>query len=111
MIDAFVGSDDFDSIKSQLDIIDASAEISDSEMSEILGEDVKTKLSLRSIPGVGEALEKKLHDAGYDSAAQLAGETPQRLSQKIDGLTTARAEKLLKDARKLVKKKMKNTKK
>ena len=110
-VDAFVGSDDFDSIKSQLDIIDASAEISDSEMSEILGEDVKTKLSLRSIPGVGEALEKKLHDAGYDSAAQLAGETPQRLSQKIDGLTTARAEKLLKDARKLVKKKMKNTKK
>ena len=110
-VDAFVGSDDFDSIKSQLDIIDSGSEISDSEMSEILGEDFKTQLPLRIIPGIGDALEKKLHDAGYDSAAQLAGETAQRLSQKIDGLTTARAEKLLKDARKLVKRKMKNSKK
>ncbi|TFG32493.1 hypothetical protein EU527_10075, partial [Candidatus Thorarchaeota archaeon] len=110
-VDAFVGTDDFDSIRSQIDIIDAGSEISDSEMSEILGEDFKTKLPLRSIPGVGDALEKKLHDAGYESAAQIAGETALRLSQKIDGLTITRAEKLLKDARSLVKKKMKNNKK
>lgn len=110
-VDAFVGTDDFDSIKSQIDIIDAGSEISDSDMSDILGEDFKTKPSLRSIPGVGEALEKKLHAAGYDSATQLAGETAQRLTQKIDGLNIARAEKLLKDARDLVKKEMKNNKK
>ncbi len=110
-VDAFVGSDDFDSIRSQLDIIDAGAEISDSEMSEILGEDFKTKLPLRSIPGVGDTLEKKLVDAGYESAAQLAGETAQRLSQRVEGLTVLRAEKILKDARSVVKKKMKNKKK
>ena len=104
---AFVGSDDFDSIKSQIDIMDAGSEISDSEMSEILGEGFKDMLPLRSVPGIGAALEKKLTDAGYESAAQLAGETPQRLSQKIEGLTVTRAEKLLKDARSVVKTKMK----
>ena len=108
---AFVGSDDFDSIKSQLDIIDAGSEISDEKMSEILGEDSKTELPLRDIPGIGEALEKKLIQIGYGSAAQLAGETAQRLSQRIDGLTVSRAEKLIKSARKVVKKKMKTKKK
>lgn len=106
-VDAFVGSDDFDSIRSQLDIMDAGSEISDSEMSEILGEELKYMMPLRSIPGVGAALEKKLKDAGYESAAQLAGETAQRLSQKIEGLSLARADKLLKDARTVVKKKIK----
>jgi len=108
---AFVGSADFDSIKSQLDIIDASSEISDSDMSEILGTDFKYMLPLRSVPGVGSALEKKLRDVGYESAAQLAGETPQRLSQKVEGLSLARAEKLLKDARSVVKKKIKKNNK
>jgi hypothetical protein len=106
-VDAFVGSDDFDSIKSQLEIIDAGVELSDNDVSEILGEDFKSTLSLRSIPGVGEALEKKLIAAGYDSAAQLAGETAQRLSKKIDGLSPERAERLLKDARSAVKKAIK----
>ncbi|MBN2228471.1 MAG: helix-hairpin-helix domain-containing protein [Candidatus Thorarchaeota archaeon] len=106
-VDAFVGADDFASIKSQLDIIDAGSEISDSDMSEILGVELKDSLPLRSVPGIGEALEKKLHSAGYDSAAQLAGETAQRLAQKIDGLTIARAEKILKDARKVVQKTIK----
>lgn len=110
-VDAFVGSDDFDSIRSQLDIIDASSEISDSDMSEILGTDFKDMLPLRSVPGVGSALEKKLRDVGYESAAQLAGETPQRLSQKVEGLSLARAEKLLKDARSVVKKKIKKNNK
>jgi len=110
-VDAFVGSEDFDSIRSQIDIIDAGSEISDSEMSEILGEEFKEMHPLRSVPGIGSALEKKLIDAGYESAAQLAGETPQRLAQKIDGLTVSRAEKLLKDARTVVKKKMKKNNK
>ena len=108
---AFVGSEDFDSIRSQLDIIDAGSEISDSEMSEILGEEFKEMHPLRSVPGIGTALEKKLIDAGYESAAQLAGESPQRLAQKIEGLSLARADKLLKDARKVVKKKMKKNNK
>ena len=108
---AFVGTDDFDSIRSQIDIMDAGSEISDSDMTEILGEEFKDMLPLRSVPGIGTALEKKLEDAGYESAAQLAGETAQRLSQKIEGLSLARAEKLLKDARSVVKTKMKKNNK
>jgi len=80
-------------------------------MSEILGEDSKSNLPLQGIPGIGEALEKKLKAAGYDSAAQLAGEMPQRLAQKIDGLSVARAEKIVKDARTVVKKTIKKGKK
>jgi predicted flap endonuclease-1-like 5' DNA nuclease len=110
-VDAYVGSHDFDSIKSQLDIIDAGSELSDNDMSEILGEDSKASVSLQKIPGIGEALEKKLKAAGYESAVQLAGETPKRLAQRIDGLSISHAEKLLKDARRIVKKAMKKAKK
>lgn len=110
-VDAFVGSDDFDSIRSQIDIMDAGNEISDSEMSEILGEEFKNLMPLRSVPGIGNALEKKLMDAGYESAAQLAGDSAHRLSQKVEGLSLARAEKILKDARTVVKKKMKKNNK
>ena len=110
-VDAFVGSDDFDSIRSQIDIMDAGTDLSDTEMSEILGEEFKDILPLRSVPGIGAALEKKLEDAGYESAAQLAGETAQRLSQKIEGLSPARAEKLVSDARTVVKQKMKKNNK
>ncbi len=106
-VDAFVGIDDFDSIRSQVDIMDAGAEISDNEMSEILGEEFKDLIPLRSVPGIGIALEKKLKAAGYDSAVQLAGESAPRLSRKVEGLSLARAEKILKDARSVVKKKMK----
>ena len=110
-VDAFVGADDFASIRQQVDIIDAGQELSDSDMSEILGEEFREMLPLRKIPGVGDALEKKLQAAGYESAAQLAGETSQRLSQRIDGLSVARAESILKEARKIVKKTIKKNKK
>ncbi|MCK4566717.1 MAG: hypothetical protein KAU48_05340, partial [Candidatus Thorarchaeota archaeon] len=110
-VDAFVGIDDFDSIKSQLDIMDTGAEISDDDMSEILGEEFKDMMPLRSVPGIGIALEKKLKAAGYDSAVQLAGESAQRLSRKVEGLSLSRAEKILKDARSVVKKKMKKNNK
>ena len=110
-VDAFVRADDFASIKSQLDIIDAGTELSDSEMEDILGDDFNEMLPLRRVPGIGSSLEKKLIAAGYASAAQLAGESAQRLSQKIEGLSPARAEKILKDARKVVKKTVKKKKK
>ncbi|RLI53761.1 MAG: hypothetical protein DRO87_11140 [Candidatus Thorarchaeota archaeon] len=102
-VDAFVGADDFDSIRSQIDIMEAT-EVSDSDMSAILGEGSEEILPLRSIPGIGVTLEKKLKKAGYKSAVQLAGETAQRLATKIDGLTPQRAEKILKATRTEVKK-------
>lgn len=104
-VDAFVGEDDFESIKSQIDILEAK-ELSDRDLSEILGEKGEEGISLRKIPGVGTALEKKLRRAGYKSAVQLAGETAQRLAEKVDGLTPSRAEKILSDARKLVRDKI-----
>ncbi|MFW9808822.1 MAG: helix-hairpin-helix domain-containing protein [Candidatus Thorarchaeota archaeon] len=109
-VDAFVRADDFASIRSQIDIMDAGTDLSDSEMDAILGENFKDMLPLRRVPGIGESLEKKLNAAGYESAAQLAGESAQRLAQKIDGLSVARAEKILKDARKVVKKSVKKKK-
>ncbi len=113
-VDAFVGSDDFASIQSQLDVLDAGAElseVSDKDMSDILGDDFVKMLPLREVPGVGPNLEKKLRHAGYKSAAQLSGETPKRLAEKIDGLGLARAEKIINDARKTVKRTVKPTRK
>ncbi|MFW9832817.1 MAG: helix-hairpin-helix domain-containing protein [Candidatus Thorarchaeota archaeon] len=110
-VDAFVHADDFASIRSQLDIIDASTDVSDSELDDILGDEFKEMLPLRRVPGIGESLEKKLFAAGYESAAQLAGESAKRLAQKIDGLSVDRAEKIIKDARKVVKKTVKKKKK
>ena len=113
-VDAFVGRDDFESIRSQLDVLDAGAEISevsDKDMSEILGDDFAKMLPLRRVPRVGPSLERKLQRAGYKSAAQLSGETPKRLVEKIDGLGLARAEKIISDARKIVKRAAKPTRK
>ncbi|NHJ14982.1 MAG: helix-hairpin-helix domain-containing protein, partial [Candidatus Thorarchaeota archaeon] len=100
---AFLRDEDFESIKSQLDVIDAAEEMSDKELSEFLGRDLQQILPLRRIKGVGSALEEKLRKAGYESAAQLAGETAKRLSSKIDGLTEKQAERILQDARDAVK--------
>jgi len=113
-VDAFVGSDDFTSIQSQLDVLDAGAElseVSDKDMSEILGDDFVKMMPLRQVPGVGSNLEKKLRRAGYKSVAQLSGETPKRLAERIDGLGLARAEKIVSDARKTVKRTVKPTRK
>ncbi len=109
-VDAFVGKDDFASIRSQLDILDGSQDLSDTEFDEIVGDDFESMLPLRRIPGIGPKLEDRLRIAGYRSAAQLAGETATRLSEKIDGLSQDRAEKIITDARKLVKKTIKKGK-
>ncbi|MFW9931789.1 MAG: helix-hairpin-helix domain-containing protein, partial [Candidatus Thorarchaeota archaeon] len=106
-VEAFVGEDDFSSIQSQLEILDVTQELSDSEFGEIVGEDFQNALPLRRIPGIGPKLEEKLVDAGYTSAAQLAGETASRLSSKVEGLSQDRAERILADARKVVKKTIK----
>jgi len=109
-VDAFVGEDDFDSIKSQLDILGGMQDLSDSDFSEIVGEDFQEMLPLRRVAGIGPKLEEKLRKAGITSAAQLAGETSSRLSSKIDGLSSERAEKILTDARAIVKKTIKKGK-
>ncbi|UCE11819.1 MAG: hypothetical protein JSW61_07770 [Candidatus Thorarchaeota archaeon] len=106
-VDAFLGQEDFDAVRSQVEIIDAGAELSDSEMSDILGEGFAEVLPLQRIPGVGSSLESRLTSAGYTSAAQIAGETPSRLASKVEGLSETRAEKVIDAARQAVKKTIK----
>ncbi|MBN2230459.1 MAG: hypothetical protein JW779_12800, partial [Candidatus Thorarchaeota archaeon] len=109
-VEAFVGDDDFSSIQHQLEFLDATEEISDSEFGEIVGADFQNALPLRRIPGIGPKLEEKLVEAGYKSAAQLAGETASRLSSKVEGLSQERAEKILADARSVVKQSIRDKK-
>jgi DNA polymerase/3'-5' exonuclease PolX len=83
-------------------VIDATEEMSDKEFNEFLGEDLKKMLPLKRVKGVGPSLEQKLRKAGYDSAAQLAGETPKRLASKIKGMSEKQAERILLNAREAV---------
>lgn len=108
--EAFVGAEDLKSIRSQLDILGDTEELSDKDMDEMLGPDFDKMLPLGGIPGVGSKMEQRLREAGYESAAQLAGEAPQRLSEKVKGLTPARAEKILEGARAAVKRALKSKK-
>ncbi len=108
-VDAFLGQEDFEAVRHQLEILDVSSDLSDEEIHDILGDDFTEMLPLRRIPGVGTALEAKLSDAGYTSAAQLAGETPKRLASKVEGLGEARAKKLIESAREVVKKALKKS--
>jgi predicted flap endonuclease-1-like 5' DNA nuclease len=107
-VDAFLEAEDFESIRSQIDIIGATEDISDEEMRDILGEDVKQILPLQRVKGIGSILEKKLHDAGYESAAQLAGEVPKRLASKIEGLSESKAKTIISNAREAVQEEIKS---
>jgi MFS family permease len=101
-VSAFLEEEDFKSIRTQMDVIDATEGLSDTEFSEFLGNDLEDILPLKRVKGIGPALEQKLRRAGYDSAAQLAGETSRRLSEKIEGLGEKQAEKILLNARKAI---------
>jgi predicted flap endonuclease-1-like 5' DNA nuclease len=101
-VSAYLEDEDFESIKTQMAVIDASQEMSDKEFHEFLGEDLKKMLPLKRVKGIGPALEQKLRKAGYDSVAQLAGETPTRLASKIKGMSEKQAERILLNAREAV---------
>ncbi len=98
-VDSLVSQEDFESIRSQLEIVEGTQELSDSEMAEILGDEESKSMSLRTVTGIGPKMEVRLKAAGYTTVAQLAGETPTRLVSKVKGLTTATAEKIIRAAR------------
>ncbi|RDE14406.1 MAG: hypothetical protein C4K47_04450 [Candidatus Thorarchaeota archaeon] len=106
-VEQYVGSGEFESIKSQLDIM-GMQELSDKDMHDIIGPDMEKVLPLRKIPGIGARMEERLREAGYESAQQLAGETPQRLSSKAKGLSVSQAEKILANVRDALKKAIKS---
>ncbi len=101
-VEALVGSDEFESILSQLEVMNGTIETPDGPVN-VMGEEFDKYLPLRAIPGIGVRMEERLKRAGYASAVQLAGETPARLAAKIDGLTRQRASKILAATRKAVK--------
>ncbi|MHA1246544.1 MAG: helix-hairpin-helix domain-containing protein [Candidatus Thorarchaeota archaeon] len=101
-VEAFVGADDFESIRSQLQIMEGTVETPDGPI-DVMSKDFNKVLPMRSIPGIGVRMEERLFKAGYKSAAQLAGETPQRLAAKVEGLSVKRAQKILRAARERVK--------
>ncbi len=106
-VEQYVESGEFESIRSQIDIA-GMQELSDKDMHEIIGPDFEKVLPLRKIPGIGARMEERLREAGYESAAQLAGETPQRLSSKVKGLSEAQADKILGSVREAVRDAMKS---
>jgi DNA polymerase/3'-5' exonuclease PolX len=105
-VEQYVESGEFESIRTQLDIA-GMQELSDKDMHDIIGPDLEKVLPLRKIPGIGARMEERLREAGYESAAQLAGETPQRLSSKVKGLSESQAAKILANVRGAVKEAMK----
>lgn len=102
-VEAYLGDEDVASIRHQLVIMDATDEMSDQELSDFLGDDLKEMLPLTRVKGIGSALEERLIAAGYTSAVQLAGETAPRLAEKVQGISRKQAEKILENARELTK--------
>jgi hypothetical protein len=107
-VDAFVQEEDLDSIRSQVDLIEIGGEISDQDFDEIMGEEFNDVVAFRDVKGIGPAMEKKLRAAGYKTVVQLAGESPSRLSRRVEGIGEERAESILKAARSVVKNALKN---
>ncbi|MGM0687091.1 MAG: helix-hairpin-helix domain-containing protein [Promethearchaeati archaeon] len=101
-VDNYLDDRDFESIRQQLDIIDAASDVSDADLEDMLGGKVAKILPLRRVHGVGEKMEHRLKREGYESAAQLAGERADRLAQKVEGLNEKGAMKIISAARELV---------
>jgi hypothetical protein len=56
---------------------------------------VAQKTELRKIPGVGEAIEKRLLNLGYTTVASLKGQDPQQMYQRDMALSGAPLDRCL----------------
>ena len=65
-------------------------------------EAVPPKLLLTAIPGLGSKLASSMSRAGYDSVARIARASPGNIAKKVDGLSTAKAESIVKAAKELI---------
>ncbi|MEM2142824.1 MAG: helix-hairpin-helix domain-containing protein [Candidatus Thorarchaeota archaeon] len=101
-VESLVPEEDIASVRAQLELAEATEEISEEQMREILGETSEGKSVLRTIPGVGPRMEERLRQAGYDSPLRIAGESPSKLSSKVRGITPRQAEKIIEGAREVV---------
>lgn len=60
------------------------------------------KPELADIPGIGGKLEEKLQEAGIKTVLKLSRAKPEKLAEKVDGLSEARAETFIAEAKKLL---------
>ena len=60
------------------------------------------RLSLTDVPGLGSKLASSMERAGYDSVARLARATPNNVAKKVDGLSSAKASKIVAAAKDLI---------
>jgi large subunit ribosomal protein L32e len=60
------------------------------------------KAALTDVPGVGPAMEAKLRESGIKTVLALSKATPEKLAQKIDGLSEAGAGKIISAAKSLL---------
>ena len=57
------------------------------------------RLSLTDVPGLGSKLASSMERAGYDSVARIARATPSNVAKKVDGLSSAKAAKIVSAAK------------
>lgn len=60
------------------------------------------KAALTDVSGVGPAMEEKLRESGVKTVLALSKANPEKLAQKIDGLSEAGAEKIISAAKSLL---------
>ena len=60
------------------------------------------KPELADVPGIGGKLEEKLREAGIKTVLNLSRAKPEKLAEKVDGLSEKRAESFIAEAQKLL---------
>lgn len=74
-----------------------SAEVTDDEVA-------PPRISLTDVPGLGSKLALSMERAGYDSVARIARASPGNIAKKVDGLSSAKAAKIVTAAKELIRK-------
>jgi large subunit ribosomal protein L32e len=60
------------------------------------------KPKLSDVPGVGPAIQEKLHDAGIKTVLSLSKMDPKKLAEKVDGVGETSAKSFISEAKKMV---------
>jgi meiotic recombination protein SPO11 len=66
------------------------------------GEALPPKIALTDVPGLGSKLAQSMDRAGYDSVARIARASPSNIAKKVDGLSSAKASKIVAAAKDLI---------
>ncbi|MFW9768459.1 MAG: helix-hairpin-helix domain-containing protein [Candidatus Thorarchaeota archaeon] len=72
------------------------------EGSEEAEEVLPPKIALTDVPGLGSKLALSMERAGYDSVARIARASPSNIANKVDGLSSTKAEQIVVAAKELI---------